>query len=103
MKRRIQQLEHQLSKLTQDAAQVLVQTSDSHIEKTTSGTGGSFTVHQKRRSFGQAEIVRHILYKTRLCGRSHWMNGAIQVSSRVILWLFCTEALTSISFRMNSR
>ena len=81
MKSRIRQLEDQLSKVTQKAAQVPVQTPDSHIEITTSGTAETFTVHQKRRSFGQADIIRYIMYKTRLFGRSHWMNGAIQVSS----------------------
>jgi hypothetical protein len=33
-----------------------------------------------RASTTTTTIIRHIMYKTRLFGRSHWMTGAIQVS-----------------------
>lgn len=99
MRVRIQQLEDQLSRISQKAAQTPVQAPDSPIEIITSGTGETFTVHQKRRSFGQASIVRHIIYKTRLFGRSHWMHGAIQVSSWAILRTLLHEKVDVSKFQ----
>ena len=81
MKSRIRQLEDQLSKVTQKTGQVPLQTPDSHLETPTSDIAAAFTAPQKRRWFDQADIIRPIMYKTRLFGRSHWMNGAIQVGS----------------------
>lgn len=99
MEVRIRQLEDQLSQINQKAARIPIQAQDSPTEISTSGTAGTFAVHQKRRSFGEASIVRHIIYKTRLFGRSHWMHGAIQVRSWAILRTLLHEKINVNKFQ----
>ena len=84
MKRRIRELEEQLSEATQMSTQSPVPTSNSNVETTTSRVAGTFYVHESR-SFDQPQaITRSVTHKTRLFGQSHWINGVIQISSYAI-------------------
>lgn len=80
MESRIRQLEDQLSKMTHESIKVPVQVPGPRTGTKASGIARASTILQNSHSFRQAKIVHHITYKTRLFGRSHWMNGAIQVS-----------------------
>jgi hypothetical protein len=77
MRGKFRQLEDELSKMTEKSTRAPVNTLEPHIS--TSGTAATFTINQKSSSFGEAKIIRYIMYKTRLFGQSHWMNGAVQV------------------------
>jgi hypothetical protein len=98
LRQKIQHLETQLSKATATAREAPVRPSpnaaqaDNTPESTTTSSlvRTNISVHEES-SIPSADsrtstttttttIIRHIMYKTRLFGRSHWMTGAIQVS-----------------------
>ncbi|KIW63974.1 hypothetical protein PV04_08934 [Phialophora macrospora] len=79
LRQKIRQLETRLSQATQAPVRpnARVDTPDSHPEST-SLVRTNISVHESSPSAGRTSIIRHIMYKTRLFGRSHWMTGAIQ-------------------------
>lgn len=90
MRKRIKELEDQLSVATKSSAPspALSQPAPSpatsvvsNIETKTS-LAGSFHIHKECRPFGQdhpAFVTYGVLHKTRLLGQSHWINGVTGV------------------------
>lgn len=67
-------------KNTRRPAQGFVLTETSRIKISAADISAKSTAPQKNNSDDVLDVTNHILYKTRLFGRSHWMNGATQVS-----------------------
>ena len=76
MKSRIRQLEEQLSKSTAVSSRSFAPTPNSNIETISSALGGDIHIHHEDPLIGHAQAISH---KTRLFGRSHWINGALLV------------------------
>ncbi|PKS11291.1 hypothetical protein jhhlp_003053 [Lomentospora prolificans] len=79
MKHRIKQLEQALSLANAKPTTAACEPgADSH--STTSFLAGTFHVQHEGRLFGSADVTsRSVMHKSRLFGRSHWING-------VVLW-----------------
>ncbi|KAF2656356.1 hypothetical protein K491DRAFT_704075 [Lophiostoma macrostomum CBS 122681] len=80
MRKRIQQLEDQLSRASLRTHHTHLPSldlrPDSKIESSTSTMGGTFYVRQESRMVGRSQAIsRTVLHKTRLFGQSHWVNG----------------------------
>ncbi|KAF7852778.1 hypothetical protein EAF04_010897 [Stromatinia cepivora] len=87
MKRRIKELEDQLSIATKSSVPSRAHPHPAHSPassiisngETKSSLTGSFHVHKESRPFGQDHpvvLTNGVLHKTRLLGQSHWINAA---------------------------
>lgn len=91
MKRRIKELEDQLSIATKSSvpSPAFTHTSQSPAAsvvsnyETKTSLSGTFHIHKESRPFGQNHpvvVTYGVLHKTRLLGQSHWINGVTAVS-----------------------
>jgi hypothetical protein len=82
MKRKIRQLEDQLSQVSHTTAHSPLPASSSHGEAITSHVATNTGVNHESPLFGELPriIPRSLMHKTRLLGLSRWSNGAILVS-----------------------
>lgn len=85
MKSRIRHLEEQLSQATLKSIQPAG--SNSNTEIVTSGICGTAAVYRESRGSSQP-IPRSVTHKKRMFGQSHWINGAVLVSSSPFVALF---------------
>ena len=82
LKRKVGELEEQLSKGTQDCARplFLTPTANTSTETTTSRIGGQIIFHHESGVSGQPRAITHsVTHKNRLFGQSHWINGCALV------------------------
>lgn len=77
---RIRQLEEQLSRGTPKGTSSNNSSPNVDIRKASSNITGTFYMQQGVPTDHTPIISRNIMHKTRLFGRSHWMNGVAQVS-----------------------
>lgn len=83
LKSQIRQLEEQLSAVTPPSIQSPASTANpNNIDAITSSMGGTFYVHHEVHACGKPQATPcGVSRKTRLFGKSHWMNGVSLVSS----------------------
>ncbi|KAF3402097.1 hypothetical protein F1880_009826 [Penicillium rolfsii] len=88
IRRRIEHLEEQLSKVTQGSKVSTPKTpnTDSQTVTTSSRLAGTFHMNHETPTDGHAHpITRFMMHKTRVFGQSHWMSGVAQFGDILLM------------------
>ena len=80
MARRIKDLEDQLARVTHASPARVTKQSSSNIESMSTRFTGDFHIELEDRSGGESRACsKSVIHKTRVFGKSHWVNGVVVV------------------------